>query len=60
MGDLTYLYYRQALAYIDNSGKSFQSIGEVIGALEATKQELYRRVGGPHEDQKLLDNGDIR
>ena len=59
MGELTYVYYKLALAYIADRGQSFQSIGEAVGALEATKQELYRRVGGPYEDQKLIANGDV-
>ena len=31
----------------------------VIGLLECIKQEMYRRVVGPYEDEKIAENGDI-
>jgi len=30
-----------------------------MGALECAKQELYRRLIAPYEDQKLAGSGDI-
>lgn len=37
----------------------FQAIAEVLGALEATKLELYRRIVAPYEDVKIDLNGDV-
>jgi hypothetical protein len=30
-----------------------------IGVLESIKQEYYRRVSAPYEDEKIKENGDI-
>lgn len=30
-----------------------------IGVLESIKQEFYRRVVGPYEDEKIKENGDV-
>ncbi len=30
-----------------------------IGVLEAIKQEFYRKVVGPYEDEKIKENGDV-
>lgn len=37
----------------------YQSINDVIGALEGTKLELYRRLVAPYEDMKASINGDV-
>jgi len=44
---------------LNGEGLNFQSISEVLGALEATKLELYRRIVAPYEDQKIAINGDV-
>jgi hypothetical protein len=38
---------------------SYSSINEAIGVLECIKQELYRRIAVPYEDQKLTVNGEV-
>lgn len=30
-----------------------------IGVLESMKQEFYRKVVGPYEDEKIKENGDV-
>ncbi|MGC8699752.1 MAG: DUF6899 family protein [Candidatus Micrarchaeia archaeon] len=30
-----------------------------IGVLECAKHELYRKVVGPYEDEKIKENGDV-
>jgi hypothetical protein len=47
------------VAYMKSQGLSYQAINDVLGALEGAKQEFYRRVVVPYEDQKILDNGDV-
>jgi len=39
--------------------KSYRGINEIIGVLECAKQEFYRRVAVPYEDQKKALNGDV-
>jgi hypothetical protein len=38
---------------------NYQTYNEVVGVLECVKQELYRRVIGKYEDQKIRENGDV-
>jgi len=42
-----------------NQGPSYQTINDIIGALEGAKMEFYRRVVVPYEDKKIKDNGDV-
>lgn len=58
-GELTYLLYREVLRYARGRGWAYSTFAEILGALEATKLELYRRVVAPYEDQKILQNGDV-
>jgi hypothetical protein len=39
---------------------SYRNIAMVTGVLENIKQEFYRRVAEGYEDQKILENGDIK
>lgn len=35
-------------------------INRVMGVLECIKQEFYRVVAGPYEDQKIAENGAVQ
>jgi len=37
----------------------YYHINKAIGVLECIKQEYYRRVAAPYEDQKIKENGDV-
>jgi hypothetical protein len=37
----------------------YAEVNEAIGMLECTKQEYYRRIAAPYEDQKIKENGDV-
>lgn len=37
----------------------YQKIALWTGVLENVKQEFYRRVASPYEDQKIQENGDV-
>jgi len=37
----------------------YQSINDIVGALEGAKLEFYRRVAAPYEDTKIIQNGDV-
>lgn len=34
-------------------------LNRALGVLSAVTQELYRRVIGPYEDEKIAENGDV-
>lgn len=58
-GDLNYLFTRLAWDYFRMNGSNYQTINDVVGALEGAKLEFYRRVAAPYEDKKMIENGDI-
>lgn len=43
----------------DNEGVNYTNLNTAIGVLECAKLELYRRLAGPYEDQKLQENGEV-
>lgn len=58
-GELNYQFSTLADDYLTRKGLSYQHINDVIGALEAAKLELYRRVASPYEDIKCARNGEV-
>jgi hypothetical protein len=37
----------------------YQSVNDIVGALEGAKLEFYRRIAAPYEDSKIMENGDV-
>lgn len=58
-GELNYFISTLLNWYINQKGKNYTTINEVIGVLECAKLELYRRVASPYEDIKIQENGDV-
>lgn len=58
-GELNYIFTKVILDYIDTRGESYQTYNDIVGALENTKLELYRRKIAPYEEQKIIQNGDV-
>lgn len=58
-GELNFLFTRHITAYIEGQGLSYQTINDVLGALDGARQEFYRRVAAPYEDRKIAENGDV-
>lgn len=58
-GELTYLLTQVIRKYVNRCGPRFAIFAEVIGCLEATKLEFYRRIVAPYEDEKIHVNGDV-
>lgn len=58
VGELVYVLTLTVDEFLGGSPR-FSDLAEVIGALEATKLELYRRVVAPYEDEKCHQNGDV-
>ena len=58
-GELNYSITKLLVWYWNSKGHSYQTINDVMGAVEGAKMEFYRRVAVPYEDQKCFDNGDV-
>lgn len=58
-GELNYGFTMLLQEYVKTKGLSYQTINDIIGALEGAKMEFYRRVAVPYEDIKRDLNGDV-
>lgn len=58
-GELNYALTLELKEYISKKGLSYQTINDIVGALEGAKLEFYRRVAAPYEDTKIRENGDV-
>ena len=58
-GELNYLITMVCQNYLHSKGVSYQTFNDIIGALEGSKLELYRRQLSVYEDKKIIENGDV-
>lgn len=58
-GELNYEITLKLLKHLRVNGTSYQTINDIVGALEGAKLEFYRRVAVPYEDLKIKENGDV-
>jgi hypothetical protein len=58
-GPLNFQITRLLVQYQQRNGLSYQTINDIIGALEGAKLEYYRRVAVPYENSKMSLNGDV-
>lgn len=58
-GELNYMITQLLIDYRFANGMSYQTINDIVGALEGAKIEFYRRVAAPYEDKKIKENGDV-
>lgn len=62
-GELNFLLTRVCQHYLKSWAQdgqpTYREYNDVIGALEACKLELYRRMVTPYEDKKIEENGDV-
>ncbi|HEV7680015.1 MAG TPA: hypothetical protein VGQ42_15740 [Candidatus Dormibacteraeota bacterium] len=61
VGDLNYAITRLCHRTLDTLGcpPRYSDYNAVIGVLECVKQELYRRLVVPYEDECIERNGDV-
>jgi len=59
VGDLTYALQQVVSDYLTTKGLSYQSLAEVLGALEGLKFDVYRRLLAPYEQTKQEQNGEV-
>jgi len=58
-GKLNYVITCICLGYIYTKGEKYQNWNDVMGVLECSKQEMYRRFVAPYENKKIDENGDL-
>lgn len=58
-GELNYAITLLLRQFWVNSPRNYQSINNIVGAVEGAKQEFIRRVVNPYEDEKIKSNGDV-
>ena len=58
-GELNYRLTQTIKDYMDFHGLCYQTINDIVGALEGAKLEFYRRVAVPYEEEKIKQNGDV-
>lgn len=57
-GELNYVITTIVNNYWKND-KRYQTINDILGALDGASKEFYRRVAVPYEDTKIAENGDV-
>lgn len=58
-GRLNFIFTETIKSYLENKGTSYQTMNDIIGALEGAKLEFYRRIVAPYENVKINENGDV-
>jgi hypothetical protein len=58
-GELNYLITDLCDTFLATKGRKYEHVNAVIGALECAKQEFYRRIASPYENEKIAENGDV-
>ena len=58
LGEINYSFSRILAKSMGET--SYGKIAMITGVLENIKQEFYRRIAQPYEDQKIVQNGDIK
>jgi len=57
--ELTFLFCYLINNYMKFKGEKAKHYIDVMGSLETTKSEVYRRLIAPYEDKKIKQNGDV-
>ncbi len=58
-GQLNFAFTDLINLYQKDKGLNYQTINDIIGALEGAKLEYYRRVAAPYENSKIALNTDV-
>jgi len=59
-GELNYAVTSLMNQYISTGTKiNYQRFNDIIGVLESSKLEIYRRLVAEYEDKKIIENGDV-
>ena len=58
-GEMVYIFFRLALAWVRQQGQSFDSLSDAKAMLADTRDEIHDRYMRGHEDKKIAENGDV-
>ncbi len=58
-GDIQYMIAILIREYMRNNDYRYQTMNDVMGALNGANLEFYRRYVGPYEDECIEKNGDV-
>lgn len=58
-GELNYQLTILIDRYLTVNEKGYQTMNDIVGALDGAKAEFQRRVVAPYEDKKIAENGDV-
>jgi len=58
-GEIQYLIALVIKGYMSNNDYRYQTMNDVMGALNGANLEFYRRYVGPYEDECIAKNGDV-
>lgn len=58
-GELNYLVTTAIIDYLITHGLKYQTLNDIVGALDEAKDEFKRRVVYPYEKIKRIENGDV-
>lgn len=58
-GELNYCITMIILEYMEQRGKSYQTINDIMGVLDCAGKEFYDRVVRDYENSKIDINGDV-
>ena len=58
-GELNYVFTMFIKQYLDDHGMRYQTMNDIVGALDNAKNEFQTRIQRPYEDQKMRENGDV-
>ena len=58
IGDVNYIITQICCKYLQTKGLNYENINAIIGVLECSKSEMYRRVAVGYEESKIDQNGD--
>jgi hypothetical protein len=58
-GELNFVISTICNSYLNSNNLNYQTINDIVGALEGAKLEFYRQVVAPYEDGKIKLNGDV-
>ena len=58
-GELNFCISTMLANYIEDTGRRYQNMNDIVGALEGAKAEFQRVVVAPYEDKKMAENGGV-
>jgi hypothetical protein len=58
-GELNFVLTWVIHQFLRENGWSYQTMNDIVGALDNAKDEFRRRIQHPYEDKKIAENGDV-